>query len=134
MKYELTPDLETGNMLIDSEHRELFRMINALQDACAQGKGRTQITSASKFLLDYVNKHFGDEEVLQKKTSYPGLPAHHQFHEEYKKQLKVTVDELSSETLGIASLAKLNQKIGVLISHIKTEDKKLAAHIKTSGQ
>lgn len=134
MKYELTPELETGNLLIDNEHRELFRMINVLQDACALGKGRDQIASASKFLLDYVNKHFGDEEVLQKKTNYPGFPAHHQFHEEYKRQLKVTVDELNSEVLGIASLAKLNQKIGTLISHIKTEDKKLAAHVKSTGQ
>ena len=134
MKYELTPELETGNTLIDNEHRELFRMINVLQDACSQGKGRDQIASASKFLLDYVNKHFGDEEVLQKKTNYPGFPTHHQFHEEYKRQLKVTVTELNSETLGIASLAKLNQKIGTLISHIKIEDKKLAVHVKASGQ
>lgn len=40
MKYEVTKELETGNALIDSEHRQLFQMVNNLQDACAQGKGR----------------------------------------------------------------------------------------------
>lgn len=39
MKYELTKDLETGNALIDSEHRQLFAAINNLMDACAQAKG-----------------------------------------------------------------------------------------------
>ena len=33
MKYELTKDLETGNALIDSEHRQLFALINKLMDA-----------------------------------------------------------------------------------------------------
>ena len=33
MKYELTKDLETGNALIDSEHRQLFAAINNLMHA-----------------------------------------------------------------------------------------------------
>ena len=52
MKYELTKDLETGNALIDSEHRQLFAAINNLMDACAQGKGRDQIMSTARFLTD----------------------------------------------------------------------------------
>lgn len=130
MKYELTKDLETGNVLIDSEHRELFRMINALQDACSQGKGRERIADSSKFLVDYVHKHFGDEERLQKKTNYPGYAVHHQFHDGYKKQLAAAAQELLTSEVSIASLAKLNQMIGTLISHIKIEDKKLAAYVK----
>ena len=34
MKYELTKDLETGNRIIDNEHRELLNAVNALLDAC----------------------------------------------------------------------------------------------------
>lgn len=40
MRYEMTKDLETGNALIDSEHRQLFKAVNDLLDACSQGKGR----------------------------------------------------------------------------------------------
>ena len=65
MKYELTKDLETGNALIDSEHRQLFAVINKLMDACSQGKGRDQIASTVQYLNDYVSKHFSDEEQLQ---------------------------------------------------------------------
>ncbi|HAX52045.1 MAG TPA: cation-binding protein, partial [Lachnospiraceae bacterium] len=81
MKYELTKDLETGNALIDSEHRELFRMVNNLQDACAKGQGRSQVETAAKFLVDYVKKHFRDEQNLQTSVNYPGYPAHKKFHE-----------------------------------------------------
>lgn len=38
MTYQITPDLLTGNTIIDGEHRQLFDAINALLDACAQGK------------------------------------------------------------------------------------------------
>lgn len=132
MKYELTKELETGNALIDGEHRELFRMINVLSDACAQGKGREQMSSSSKFLVDYVRKHFSDEEALQTKTKYPGYPTHHQFHEGYKRDLDIIVKELLTSNASIASLAKLNQIIGTLISHIRIEDKKMAAHVRAS--
>lgn len=65
MKYELTPDLVTGNALIDREHRQLFDAINRLMDACGQGQGRAVLQQTLNFLNDYVKKHFGDEEALQ---------------------------------------------------------------------
>lgn len=129
MRYEVTEDLKTGNKLIDEQHAELFKTINNLQDACSLGKGRDQISSAAKFLSEYVNKHFSDEEQLQKKTSYPGLPAHQQFHIGFKSQLNQLTTELLANGSNISTLAKLNQQIGILLSHIRTEDKKLAKHV-----
>lgn len=40
MKYELTKDLETGNLTIDREHKELFNAVNDMMDAWFQGKGK----------------------------------------------------------------------------------------------
>ena len=45
MKYELTKELETGNSIIDSEHRELFAAINRLMDACSVGNGSSDFTN-----------------------------------------------------------------------------------------
>ena len=133
MKYELTPDLETGNALIDSEHRQLFAAINNLMDACSKGEGRTALNGTVNFLNDYVKKHFGDEEDLQKKSSYPGYPAHKQFHDTYRQQLLTASQKIASEGAGIQNVAELNQLAGVLVSHIRREDKKLAAHLKQNG-
>lgn len=128
MKYELTKDLETGNALIDSEHRELFRMINNLQEACAKGQGRSRVESTAKFLVDYVKKHFRDEENLQKSVGYPSYQVHSKFHENYIAQIEAGAKGILASNADIASLAELNKLIGILVAHIRTEDRKLAAY------
>lgn len=130
MKYELTDDLLTGNALIDSEHRELFAAVNNLMDACAQGKGRDQIQKTVQFLGDYVAKHFRDEEGLQTKSNYPGYPAHKQFHDGYRRKLAETTQVLTREGPSVKALGDLNSVVAILVSHIRTEDKRLARHIK----
>ena len=130
MKYELTDDLLTGNALIDSEHRELFAAVNNLIDACAQGKGRDQIQKTVQFLGDYVAKHFRDEEGLQTKSNYPGYPAHKQFHDGYRRKLAETTQVLTREGPSVTALGDLNGVVAILVSHIRTEDKRLARHIK----
>ncbi len=133
MKYELTKDLETGNALIDSEHRQLFAVINKLMDACSQGKGRDQIASTVQYLNDYVSKHFSDEEQLQIKSKYPGYPGHKQFHDGYKRNLLQATNEILTSGATIASLSKLNQVVSILVTHIRLEDKKIAAHVKANS-
>ena len=53
MAYQLTKDLETGNALIDREHRELIDAINALLDSCSKGQGRNELEKTAKFLQSY---------------------------------------------------------------------------------
>ncbi|MCD8000779.1 MAG: hemerythrin family protein [Clostridiales bacterium] len=130
MRYEVTKDLETGNAMIDSEHRELFKAVNQLLDACSQGRGRSQLDPTLDFLVSYVKKHFGDEEKLQIQTSYPGYSGHKQFHEEYKKELATAVQTLKEQGSTIAALSHLNQLVGRLMTHIRMEDKHLAQHVK----
>lgn len=130
MKYEVTEDLLTGNALIDSEHKELFAAVNKLMDACAQGKGRDQIQKTVQFLTDYVAKHFRDEEGLQTKSNYPGYPAHKQFHDGYRRKLGEVSQELVREGASVKALGDLNGVVAILVSHIRTEDKRLARHIK----
>ena len=128
MRYEFTKDLETGNRIIDNEHRELLNAVNALLDACSAGKGRSQMSSTVKFLNDYVDRHFAHEEQLQKQSGYPGYEAHHAFHEKYKQTLREITAGMS-DNCSIADLAKLNGHVSLLVSHIRTEDKKLGAFL-----
>lgn len=62
MAIEWTQDLSTGSDEIDNQHKELFRRINSLLDACNQGKGREEIGKTVQFLEDYVITHFSAEE------------------------------------------------------------------------
>lgn len=128
-KYELTKDLETGNIFIDNEHRELLRAANDLLDACGAGKGREHMNKTVKFLNDYVEKHFSNEERLQKNSGYPNFEAHKAFHEKYKQKLRDITSGMSSDNPTIGELSSLNAHIGLLITHIRTEDKKLGAFL-----
>lgn len=128
-KYELTKDLETGNWIIDNEHRELLQAVNKLLDACREGKGRDYMNETVKFLNDYVDRHFAHEEQLQQKNGYPGYTAHKAFHDKYKQTLREITSGISADKPTVGELSKLNVHIGLLITHIRTEDKKLGAFL-----
>ena len=131
MAYTLTKDLITSNSMIDSQHQQLFDAINALLDACSKGQGRAEIGKTLDFLSKYVDKHFSDEEKLQKQYGYPGYEQHHKYHEEYKKIIRELQQELSQNGANIALVAKVNTAIGGwLVNHIKREDLKMAQFIR----
>lgn len=134
MAYSWDKSLETGNLTIDTQHKSIIKAINDLLDACSKGKGRVEVEKTLKFLQDYVIKHFSDEEKLQLKYNYPDYKAHREKHEAFKKVVKDIVDEYNKSGASIQLVAKVNSSVaGWLISHIKIEDKKVAAHIKSGG-
>ena len=133
-RYEVTSEIATGNELIDSEHTELFNAINNLLAACSNGQGRSQINSTVDFLVDYVDKHFRDEEELQKQYKYPNYNAHHKFHEKYKSDIRELANNIKLEGSNMNNVSRVNALASMLISHIKQEDKRLAAHIKSSSK
>lgn len=129
MKYELTPDLMTDNKLIDTQHQQLFDAVNRLMDACTQGQGREQIQETVDFLSQYVVKHFKDEEQLQTKSNYPGYPGHKQFHDNYRQQLAQTSQILLQDGPTVKALGDLNRAVAILMTHIRTEDKRMARFV-----
>lgn len=132
MAYQMTPDLLTGNSLIDTEHKQLFDAINSLLDACSKGQGRAEIEKTTKFLYDYTSKHFADEEKLQIQSRYPEYQAHKQLHEGFKKSVLELNKKLTEQGATVALVGEVNSLIaGWLINHIKREDKKLAEYLKT---
>ncbi|MGI6255446.1 MAG: bacteriohemerythrin [Acutalibacter sp.] len=129
MKYELTKELETGNMMIDREHRELFGAVNKLLDACEKGQGQAEVRNALDFLLRYVDRHFAHEEQLQTQNKYPEYNTHKRFHENYKTKLREIAAKVGPNGPTAANLASLNSHVALLISHIRTADKKLGAFL-----
>lgn len=128
-RYEFTPNLETGNTIIDKEHRELIDAVNKLLDACGSGNALDEVNKTVKFLNDYVNKHFTHEEQLQQQSKYPNYMGHKAFHDGYKKTLSEITNTIAKSGASVGELMKLNGHIALLITHIKTEDKKLGAYL-----
>lgn len=132
MAYSWTTDLETGNAKIDEQHKQLFVAINNLLEACSKGKGRDALKETTSFLYDYTSKHFADEEKLQLASQYPDYANHKQYHETFKKTVRELMDQLETQGPNIVLVGKVNTAVaGWLISHIKREDVKVAAHIRS---
>ena len=132
MAYSWDKSLETGNTAIDAQHKSLINAINDLLAACGEGKGRGEVAKTLDFLQNYVIKHFGDEEKLQIKSNYPDYKEHRKKHEGFKEVVKEIAEEYNEKGTTIQLVAKVNTTMGRwLINHIKTEDKKVAAHIKS---
>jgi hemerythrin len=133
MRYTWSKDLETGNALIDEQHKKLIAAINDLLDACASGGGRTKLNDTMKFLADYTAKHFGDEEKLQMQTKYPDYVNHKKLHDNFKVVVRDLGLQFQKEGPTIVLVGKVNASIGNwLLTHIKREDTKVAAHIHKS--
>lgn len=132
--YEFTKDLETGNRMIDQEHRELIQAINDLLAACGKGQGRAEVVKTAQFLQSYTNKHFSDEERLQIQSKYPAYSVHKKYHEAFKKTVTELVGQLSDTGPTVAIVGRINTALaGWLINHIKQEDKKFAAYLRAKG-
>ncbi len=133
MAFNWTDELKTGNDIIDGEHKQLIRAINALLDACSEGRGRQIIEKAVNFLVEYTINHFAHEEKLQLECSFPEYKEHKAFHDGYIKQIQQIKDKLTETGATIAMVADVNLKAGILINHIKTSDKRLAKFIQDNS-
>ena len=107
---------------------------NELIKATSAGKATSEVTKTMKFLSDYTNKHFSDEESLQVKSKYPDYSNHIKYHKYFKDKMKELNQKLLKEGVTPMFVKELNVALGDwFINHIKNEDKKVAAHIKASG-
>jgi hemerythrin-like metal-binding protein len=129
--YRWDSSLNTGNELIDSEHKQLIKAINSFLAAANTPANTSQLRDTLTFLNDYTKKHFSDEEDLQLRYKYPNYPTHRDFHEWYKKEVQEMMVAFIRDGSKPELVEKAKKKIGTtIIAHIKSEDVRLAQHIK----
>lgn len=75
------PRYASGEPTIDKQHRQLFRLANALLDrASAREADPEGFTGAFDTLLAHVAQHFSDEEAILRRYGYTGLDDHAESH------------------------------------------------------
>lgn len=122
-------NFSVGHQGIDEQHKKLIDIIEEI--AFIIGKkdvGLTNLLDVLNELDDYVREHFGYEEGLMKKYSYPDAEAHIRQHDELRNKL---------EELNIFDIDKPEQFFNDLLvylvdwlsHHIMNTDKKLGAYI-----
>ncbi|NLV92725.1 MAG: hemerythrin family protein [Firmicutes bacterium] len=122
-----TPDLAVGVELIDEQHKELFKRINDLFEACNQGKGKEAVAETIDFLEDYVVVHFTDEQALMRRHRYPQYESHKALHDGFVESLKQLKEHLDTEGPGLTLVLKTNRiVVQWLTGHIRRVDTQFA--------
>jgi len=124
-------DLAIGVAEIDEQHREIFKRMEKLTEACRAGKGKDEIEETFLFLNDYVLTHFGLEEELMQKFNYPDYPFHKIQHRKFIQNfldLKKTFEATgTSSELAIQANVLLMDWLAV---HIRNYDKSMGVFLR----
>ncbi|HHZ20157.1 MAG TPA: hemerythrin family protein [Firmicutes bacterium] len=126
MLVEWTEDLAVGVEEIDNQHKELYKRLNSLLEACSQGKGRETISQTLAFLGEYTVSHFSAEEKLMAKHNYPEIEQHKEQHKWFVEAFMDLKKQLEEYGPAGHIVIKTNRVlVGWLNSHIRNIDKKL---------
>lgn len=130
---EFTDEYLTGIELIDSEHKELFRIVdkaNRLVKSYDNLSGFDSIIEILNELKNYTKEHFADEEEYMEGIGYEGLDAQKRAHEAFIDKLNnIDMDQIEENPQeNIQEL--LEFLLGWLINHILHTDKKIPCKTK----
>lgn len=133
MTIEWDESLETGHAVIDAHHQELFRRVNRLVVACAEGRGDAFVIDTLLYLVEYTRQHFAAEEAEMRQSGYPALEQHRREHELFFDSVASLQDEVE-QTGARPSLVGIVDRMVVdwLLEHVKVADRALAEWLRTA--
>ncbi|HQJ74397.1 MAG TPA: bacteriohemerythrin [Bacteroidota bacterium] len=131
LKFIWDTDLETENLLIDSQHKEIFNRVNNLISAISIGKGKEETRKILSFLSSYVVYHFEAEENYMKISEYSDLDIHIMEHKQFINEINnIRSDFETNEDSSFITEILLNKLYDWLINHIGIADKQFAKYLK----
>jgi hemerythrin-like metal-binding protein len=117
-----------GVSTIDQQHKKLAASITGLQHALTTTYVNRQMAKTLKFLVDYTQHHFHEEEEVMQSVGFPDLEKHKQLHKDLVNDVRQILIRLKNkETIHAGDL--IDFLIGWLQNHIIEEDQKIGRHI-----
>jgi hemerythrin-like metal-binding domain len=131
-KYEL------GVPLIDTQHKELFKRVDAflqtLRSSASWDEKVLRVNETLEFMKGYVVEHFRDEEEFQKSVGYPGYEIHKQIHTDMVNYVVMVSAEYEREGCSEQLMQQFAGKLlAWLINHVAAEDQRIATYAIEKG-
>ena len=127
-------EYNTGNDLIDSQHKRLLELASILELAVMCGKGYQVIESAFLALAKYTNEHFYAEERFWTHNRSSLIDAHRQEHSAISEELAGMRHQTPNGYVFCTPNELANWVEQRLIRHFVSEDQKAHAELaKPSG-
>jgi hemerythrin len=127
-------DLSVGIQEIDEQHKVLIGLLNEINEAIQQRRGKAVAKTVLDKLIDYTRIHFAVEESIMRILNYPGYEEHKEVHTTLMDGVTSLSKKLENENLAIGFELQ-NFLKNWLIKHILTTDKHYTEHfLKTGAQ
>lgn len=117
---------------IDSQHQQLFEIINELYNAMRAGNVAEVVPAILRRLVDYCRTHFADEENLMLRAKYPDYLRHKTEHDKLAQEVLRMESEFNEDKV-IRSLTLLTILKEWIQTHILSSDKRYVAHLRAAG-
>ena len=116
------PNFLVGVEPFDRQHRELFALLNQLNESMRHGAEPTERILLLSRLLESAELHFNDEERALARTDYPDLDRHHLQHNQLLTEA-VTFQRMIDRSEGAIPLPLMVFLRDWLSEHILETDK-----------
>ena len=117
---------------MDRQHQKLIQLINELNDAMGQGKGKEVIGQTLSGLINYTKLHFGEEEKLFDRFNYPEKETQKKMHQKFAEKVLEFKKQLETGNMTL-SIPVMNFLSDWLKKHIQIEDKKYGPFFNQHG-
>jgi hemerythrin-like metal-binding protein len=130
--FEWTEEYSVSVLRFDTEHKKLFSLINELNDAMAEGRGRYIIARVLQELGEYARWHFRGEESAMRRAGFAGLEAHIGEHRQFARKVSDFYAECG-EGQGAIPIEVLYFLRDWLQSHVLQTDQQYAESVNSAG-
>lgn len=114
---------ESGNAQIDTQHRTLFELSNALLKAILDNRPKPEITQMITELVAEIDQHFRDEEVVFQRAAYPDTEHHRALHAHLVQRATQLASRFERDQVGVGELFHY-LAYEVVAQHMLIEDRK----------
>lgn len=126
------PSMSVNVAVIDQQHQKLVNMINSLNDAMVQGKGRDIQGQIINGLVTYAATHFSTEEKLFLQHGYPDTMAHVAEHNAFVSKVSEFRNQFQSGRMSL-TIELMSFLSKWLNDHILLSDRKYSGFFKEKG-
>lgn len=122
------PEYETGNEVIDAQHRSLFELGNRLLDALLRNETRAAVQDLAKDLLAFVERHFDTEESMLVAQDSPWAAEHTRSHQRLLATASRLLRNMEDGEFDAADFLEffLNK---LVLQHMLVDDRKISAEL-----
>lgn len=117
---------------IDKQHKKLIEIVNDLDQAMSQGKGKMVLGKLLDGLVSYTATHFGFEEKCFEQFGYVEADSHKKAHLDFERKVTEFKEQFDRDKFGL-SIDVDKFLCNWLQDHIKGVDKKYGPLFNANG-